>query len=454
MIWYQLHQWLLIPKASNEDAARRELILNILLVGVIILTFVLFAVTVAGSSIAGNDYSGTSPIRQFFIVLFFVLLLMLSRRGYHRLVAYVFITIFYLLATWPTVSWGILLPQGILTYSLVIVMTGVLLSSRAAFFITGIMAVTLFLINHLEDVGTIHYNTSWMTTTGGYSDVIAYSITFIIIALVAWLSNGEIERSLARARRSEQALLKERQLLERKVKERTKALEKSHVEKMLDLQHFAEFGQLSSTLLHELANPLTAVSIDLERLEGQNRSELISRAREGITHMEKYVEAARRQLRNQSEIKLFNVATEIERVAGFLRARARIQHVVIKLDLLNGVSLKGDSIRFNHIISNLLTNAIDAYDDVKTDKEKIVEITMIRQSQNIEIVVSDHGSGIAEDELPHLFEPFYTTKGTIRGTGIGLAITKQAVEESFQGTITASYNVGQGTRFTVRLPLI
>jgi signal transduction histidine kinase len=411
-------------------------------------------VTVAGTALGGDDYNGTSPIQQFFIVLFFVLLLALSRRGYHRFVAYVFITIFYLLATWPTVSWGILLPQGILTYSLVIVMTGVLLSSRAAFFITGIMTATLFLINHLEDAGAIRYNTSWMTTTGGYSDVIAYGITFVIIALVAWLSNGEIERSLARARRSEQALLKERQLLERKVKERTKALEKAHVEKLLDLQHFAEFGQLSSTLLHELANPLTAVSIDLERLEGQNRSELISRAREGIAHMEKYVEAARRQLRNQSEIKLFSVAAEVERVVGFLRAKARIQHVAIKLDLLGGVNLKGDSIRFNHIISNLLTNAIDAYDDVTTDKEKIVEIKMTRQGQNIEIVVCDHGSGIAEDELPHLFEPFYTTKGTVRGTGIGLAITKQAVEESFQGTIAASYNIKQGTRFAVRLPLI
>lgn len=452
MIWQELNKRFLAPKASDEDAARRELILDILLLGIIGLTVILFFITLAGS-LSGRDYTGTPPIYQLIVMLFFVTLYGLSRAGFHKFVEYVFITVFLLFATLPIVQWGILLPQAILAYSLVIVMTGVLIGSRTAFFVAILMSVLLFVINHLEDAGVIVFNTDWMKSTGAYTDVIAYAITFIIIALVTWLSNREIERSLTRARISEGELLKERHLLERKVRERTKALESAHVEKMLDLQRFAEFGRLSSTLLHELANPLTAVALDLEQLEGKKRSKLISRAREGIAHMEQYVDSARRQLRNQSEIRLFNVAHEIERVAGFLEGKARTQHVRIVTELSDDVNIKGDSIRFDHIISNLLGNAIDAYDDVQTKKEKVVKIVMELHGQLVYITVTDHGCGIAKEQLPHIFDAFYTTKSTIQGTGIGLAITKQAIEEAFQGMVTVTSNEKQGTQFVVRLPL-
>ena len=222
---------------------------------------------------------------------------------------------------------------------------------------------------------------------------------------------------------------------------------------MLDLQRFAEFGRQSATLLHELANPLMSVSMDLEQLEGKNRSKFVSRAREGISHMEQYVDAARRQLRNQSEVRLFDVAEEINRVAGFVEPKARQQQVAISLDLVEGITIKGDSIRFNHIISNLIGNAVDAYEDVKAKTKKDVLVTMKHVDRSIEIKVRDHGKGITKDQMPHLFEAFYTTKQIARGTGLGLAITKQAVEDSFQGKISVTYDKKRGTQFVVRLPL-
>jgi signal transduction histidine kinase len=452
MMWERLYQRLLKPNAFDEDSRRKELILNILLVSILGLTGLLFVVTLIQQLIKGAAYEGTSPLIQLTIVAVFSGLLSLSRHGYYKQIAYVFVGILFLLTAWPAAIWGIGLPQVILTFSLIVVMTGVVISSRTAFYMAAVIPVTLLLLLWAADEGLLHFNTEWTKTPASYGDAIIYGITLLVTAVVAWLSNREIDHSLARARQSEKELLEERNSLERKVKERTKALEKAHVEKMLDLQRFAEFGRLSSTLLHELANPLTSVSLDLQQLEGKKRSKAISRAREGIAHMEQYVEAARRQLRNQSEIKLFDVASEIERVTGLLEAKARAQQVQLRLRLVKNVSLKGDSIRFNHIMSNLLTNAIDAYDDVVMDKEKIVSVEMVQKGQMIEITVTDYGRGITEEQLPHLFEPFFTTKQS-RGTGIGLAITKEAVEDAFQGTITAAYSKRQGTRFIVRLPL-
>lgn len=453
-MWHTLYQRLLEPRALDEDTRRKELILNVLLLSVVCLTGFLSLYIFLQLVIKGGSYAGTPPLILFAITTVMMGLLAASRYGWFRSVAYIFVSLLLAVTTLPVIQWGVGLPQIVLTYSLIVVMTGVLISSRAAFYTAALISAMLLGLLYLESLGVLKFDISWMNEPAQYGDVVVYSIMFLIIALVSWLSNREIDHSLRRARESELELLQERVSLERKVRERTKALEKAHVEKVLDLQRFAEFGKLSSTLLHELANPLTSVSLDLQQLEGKNRSKLIGRVREGIEHMEQYVEAARRQLRNQSEIKVFDLALEIERVAGFLGGKARKQHVRIELDLEKDLELKGDSIRFDHIISNLVTNAIDAYDEMPEMQDKVVKVSMRHRGQVAEIVIQDQGRGIRPEQLPHLFEPFYTTKETIRGTGIGLTITKQAVEEAFQGTIeVAKTPKQQGTQFVVRLPL-
>lgn len=454
MVWQKAYRRLLAPRSHNEDTRRRELILNVLLVGILLLSSVMLLITTINNFAQGSEYGGVSPLVILGVIGLFLGLYGMSRSGFHRLAAYIFIALILTFATWPLVKWSVLLPQGILMYGLVIVMAGVLLSSRMAFYIVLLMFLILLTIIHLNEVGSVVPNMVWIEHPAGYIDVIVYCFTFSIIALVAWLSNREIKRSLRRAQASERALLKERRLLETKVRQRTQELEKAQVEKLMDLQRFAEFGRLSSTLLHELANPLMSVSMNLEQLESKNRSEILVHAREGIAHMEQYVETARRQLRNQSEIKLFNLADEIRRVGSFLEPKAAAQRVTLQFNLVSDIEMRGDSVRFNHIVSNLMTNAVDAYEGIAGDTPRIVKISMQHIDKAVEITVCDQGQGIEEAQLEHLFEPFYTTKQVNHGTGLGLAIVKQAVEEVFEGSITAAHSKQKGTCFTVRLPLV
>jgi len=449
----KLHQRLIEPKASTEDSRRREYILNVLLVGIIALTFVFFWVNVVNEVLRGDRYTGVSPIVMFVTMLVFISLLLVSRLKFTRTAAYLFVVLFFLVATYPIYAWGILLPQGVLTYSLVIVMTGVLLGSRVAFRAAGLTFVTILLIKYLERCGSIHFNTEWMHQTGDYNDVLGYGLTFLLVALVSWLSNREIERSLRRARQSEKELRAERNSLEIKVRERTKELEKAQIEKMLELHRFAEFGRFSSTLLHDLANPLTSVSLELEQLANTKYARFVRDARKGIASMERYVDGARRQLRNQSEIKLFDVVTEIERVQSFLEPKAKTAHVVLKFNMKRSMELYGDSIRFNQIIANLIANAIDAYDKTNGEADRRIVVTAKPKNKAVTITVQDNGIGIATTDLGRIFEAFYTTKTSERGSGLGLAITKQAVEEDFKGTITVTSAPSDGTCFTIRLPL-
>jgi ribosomal protein L40E len=70
----------------------------------------------------------------------------------------------------------------------------------------------------------------------------------------------------------------------------------------------------------------------------------------------------------------------------------------------------------------------------------------------VELEVEDNGRGISEKDLPHLFEPFFSTKGT-RGTGLGLAVS-WGIVEGHDGTLEVHSEMGKGSRFTVRLPMV
>lgn len=100
-------------------------------------------------------------------------------------------------------------------------------------------------------------------------------------------------------------------------------------------------------------------------------------------------------------------------------------------------------------ITNLLTNAIKY-----SPPETPIEITLMVEGDEAVVLVRDHGIGIPEEDLEHLFQPFQRASnvGQIQGTGLGLAITQQAVEQH-GGTISVDSHVGEGTTFIVRLPL-
>lgn len=117
----------------------------------------------------------------------------------------------------------------------------------------------------------------------------------------------------------------------------------------------------------------------------------------------------------------------------------------------------------NQVLMNLLVNAIDAlesrtdgwcYDDIEKHPNQI-EITtrFLEDEQQIEIVIADNGTGIPEAIREKIFDPFFTTKPVGQGTGIGLSIGYQIITEQHGGTLSCTSTVGEGTQFSVRLPV-
>jgi signal transduction histidine kinase len=124
------------------------------------------------------------------------------------------------------------------------------------------------------------------------------------------------------------------------------------------------------------------------------------------------------------------------------------KHVHLGVEIDEGLlSARCDQHQLQQVIINLLLNSRDA-----TPAGGAITIRAGQQTSHIHLEVIDSGAGIPVDSMKHIFDPFYTTKPPGKGTGLGLAISARIIE-GFDGRITASSTVGEGSRFTVLLPL-
>lgn len=126
----------------------------------------------------------------------------------------------------------------------------------------------------------------------------------------------------------------------------------------------------------------------------------------------------------------------------FLKRKIIINESFDDINLL----IKADPVQLKHALLNIILNAMDAMPNGGNISIK----TIIRQGDYLEIEISDQGCGIAEKDLKHIFDPFFSTKES--GTGLGLSISYQIIK-NHKGTITVESELGKGTTFRIRLPM-
>ena len=116
-------------------------------------------------------------------------------------------------------------------------------------------------------------------------------------------------------------------------------------------------------------------------------------------------------------------------------------------DISEGLRVLADPQRLEQVFVNLLLNALDALADLPARR---IEILVQETGCHVIATVRDGGTGIPESTLPHLFEPFYTTKSSGHGLGLGLAISRMIVEE-LGGEIAATNRPEGGADFCITL---
>lgn len=113
--------------------------------------------------------------------------------------------------------------------------------------------------------------------------------------------------------------------------------------------------------------------------------------------------------------------------------------------------------QLNQVFINILANAVDAFDEFflqGADRAPQISIRTRIDGDKVVIQIKDNGPGIPDQVRARIFEPNFTTKGVGKGTGIGLSISRKIIEEQHKGKIYCTSQVGEGTEFTIELPLL
>jgi signal transduction histidine kinase len=358
--------------------------------------------------------------------------------------------------------WGIEVQAPLLFFAMAIVLSGVLISSRFSLLAVAISSSILSIFYYLQQKNILHPSLGWKNDPWGWIEITVVSVIFFIIAIVSWLSNREIEKSLERARKSESDLKKERDQLEIKVEARTKELKEMQAEKMSQVYRLAELGRLSSGLFHDLMNPLNAVHLNIEGARNQdscNDSMLsetkayLDRAMSAAKKMEDFIKAVRKQIIKQDDKAVFSPIEEIKQVIEVLLYKARKAKVELNFSYPEDVQILGNATKFNQVALNLISNAIESYANLpeSSAEKQSVSVSLREEDNNILMSVEDHGEGILKKNLGKIFEPFFTTKGSL-GMGIGLSTVKKIVQDDFGGKIEVESKKNKGTIFKIVIP--
>ena len=224
-------------------------------------------------------------------------------------------------------------------------------------------------------------------------------------------------------------------------------------EKMARGERLVIVGNLAAAVAHEIRNPLSAVSMGLQRLraefepaEGQEYRRMVDLVQGEVRRLNAIVEEFLSLARPiQLKREPVSIRALLEEVRRLVEPQAGPAGITVEQRIPDSVpELRADRDRIKQVLLNLVLNAIEAMPSGGT-----LTLGVAASDTTVTISVSDTGGGIPADLLPRVFEPYVTTK--TRGLGLGLAIARRIVE-AHGGRIEAESGAGHGTRFRVTLP--
>jgi len=224
----------------------------------------------------------------------------------------------------------------------------------------------------------------------------------------------------------------------------------------------ASIDELSSTIAHEIRNPIAAAKSlvqqmgeDPQSVENVEYAKValgeLDRVERRISHLLKYAKE------EEYTFAPVNVATVVDAALTQMRAKLDAAKVSVVRNYIAGPTVLADSEKLRQVFANILDNAIDALGTVVEGRRVEVFIENgARAAANgsrgdaATVRVRDNGCGIPADKVDRIFNPFFTTKE--KGTGLGMAISRKIVE-AHEGAIDVVSETGRGTEFLVTLPL-
>jgi signal transduction histidine kinase len=221
----------------------------------------------------------------------------------------------------------------------------------------------------------------------------------------------------------------------------------------LQRQALAEVGKFAALLAHEIRNPLTAIRIDLQRVEEKLPADSplrlqLARALREVERLDQTVSGALRIARSGTvSSDLVDLRVPLQRAIEVARPAFDQTSATLLITGLDGapVPVRGDEAALEQLFLNILLNAAQAL-----PSHGSAGVALAVSAEQADVAIWDHGFGIAKDKLGKVFDPFYSTKKD--GTGLGLAVARGIVT-GHGGMLGIESTAGRETTVSIRLPL-
>lgn len=282
------------------------------------------------------------------------------------------------------------------------------------------------------------------------ADFASLVLMLILMGWVTWASTalaGLIKAASRRLSQLNEELEQDRALLEERISERTSELQQSQA-LLVQQEKQAAFGLLAAGIAHEVGNPLAAISSLVQILNRRHNDEY---TRERLQMVDDQLRRIQRTLRELVDFSrpatmqhtLCDIHEIIEAALSIAKYYKRKKGKRIVTRFAEGIpKLRTVRDQLVQVFLNLILNAMDA-----TSEGGTVQITTRLKNGWIEVEVRDDGHGIAEEDQPRIFAPYFTTKKS--GTGLGLFVCRNIIEQTPNGRIELTESSPSGTVFTV-----
>lgn len=231
----------------------------------------------------------------------------------------------------------------------------------------------------------------------------------------------------------------------------------------------ASMGEMINNISHQWRQPLSLISVLSSGALLQKQYNLISeedlfknleKITETASYLSKTIEEFREFLKIDSEKKMFLLSSSIEKLKTIINSSLEQNNILLFINTQKNITLFSYENELIQILLNIINNANDILLENKYLKEKIIIINIYTDKNYLYIKIKDNGGGIKDNIKEKIFEPYFTTKHQTQGTGLGLYMSKQILENNLNGTLTCSNdmffykgNKYKGALFSIKIPL-
>ncbi|MFF2753180.1 ATP-binding protein [Psychrobacillus sp. NPDC058041] len=228
------------------------------------------------------------------------------------------------------------------------------------------------------------------------------------------------------------------------IEEINKTIQLRH--QLLNIKRLEAVEQMGAAISHEIRNPLTAAIgfvqlLQIENISVENRVQYLSIIKKELKSAEKVIQDYLTFSKPETQLtESLIVHEELQHAIEILQPNANRNSVQIVSIFSNDIIINGDRQKFHQFLVNIIKNAIEAMPE-----GGILTVEMECAPTNVSILIKDTGAGMTSEQLKHLGEPYYSTKGK-KGTGLGMMVVYSIVR-AMNGTIHVESEVGVGTTF-------